>query len=416
MAPSATRPPIALPAILAALAMLGPFSIDTAFPAFAQMRSDFGVGAGQMQLVVSAYLLAFAAMSLFHGPISDAVGRRWVMLVGVGVYTAASIGCALAPNLSALLAFRALQGLSAGGGVIVSRTIVRDLYSGAQAQRLMSTVAMIFGLGPAIAPIVGGLILQVASWHAIFWFLAAFGVLLLIAVGFGLPETHPPERRTPFRPAPMLRDLVSVARHARFQQVAWASALTFSGQFLYIGAAAIFIVDLLHRGETDFWIFFVPMVAGVIIGSWVSGRAAGRLSGRRLISIGFAVTLAAAALNVLLAATPATQRLPYAVVGPSLMAFGIATAFPTLQLTALDLFPQRRGTAASVMTFIALTVNGVLASALAPLVTGSLLTLASAALGLVLAGLLAWARYLRSSQPVTEPPTVPQTLEPTDQM
>ncbi len=131
-----------LPALLAACSMLGPFSIDTAFPAFEVMGADFSASANAMQWVVSAYLFSFGLMSVFHGPLSDALGRKPVMIGGIGVYVLASVGCALSPNLGAIIAFRSLQRLSAGSGVIVSRTLVRDLYDGPQAQKLMATVMM----------------------------------------------------------------------------------------------------------------------------------------------------------------------------------------------------------------------------------------------------------------------------------
>src|SRR5699024_830689 len=145
--------------LLALLGMFGPFSIDTPFPAFVAMGEELDVSGASMQLVISAYLGSFAVMSLFHGPISDALGRKPVMVSGALVYALASIGCALAPSLPVLLVFRVLQGASAGAGTIVSRTVVRDLYEGPAAQRLMGLVAMIFAVAPAIAPVMGGWLL-----------------------------------------------------------------------------------------------------------------------------------------------------------------------------------------------------------------------------------------------------------------
>jgi DHA1 family bicyclomycin/chloramphenicol resistance-like MFS transporter len=253
--------------VLAGMSMLGPFSIDTPFPAFAQMRGDFGVGAEQMQLVVSAYMLAFAVMTPFHGPLSDAIGRKPVIIGALTAYAMASVGCALSPNLSVLLFFRVLQGLSAGGSTIIGRTIIRDLFDGPEAQRMMSRVMMIFGLAPAVAPIIGGLLLRVGPWPAIFWFIGGFALLLGAAVVAVIPETHPAERRRPLRLGPMLSDLWQVARSGEFERMSWAITVVFAGQFIYIGAAAIFVVDLLGKGEGDFWMFFVPMISGVIVGS-----------------------------------------------------------------------------------------------------------------------------------------------------
>src|SRR5690606_7811273 len=169
-----TRSTRTLTLLLAGLAMFGPFSIDTIFPAFPQMAAQFGADKVAMQQTISVYLLSYALMSIVHGPLSDALGRRRVILAGLVVFTLASVGCALSGDLPTLLAFRALQGLSAGVGLIVGRAVIRDVLQGDDAQRLMSHVSMIFGIAPAIAPILGGWMLGAGRWPLIFWFLAAF--------------------------------------------------------------------------------------------------------------------------------------------------------------------------------------------------------------------------------------------------
>lgn len=393
MAASRRHAGVLLTLVLAGMAMLGPFSIDTPFPAFAQMRGDFGVGVDDMQLVVSAYMLAFAVMTPFHGPLSDAVGRKPVVIGALAAYTLATIGCALSTSLPMLLAFRVLQGISAGGSTIIGRTIIRDLFDGVEAQRVMSRVMMIFGLAPAIAPIVGGFLLRFGPWPAIFWFVGAFSLLLAVVVLVVVPETHPPERRRPLRLGPMLSDLGQVARNGRFERMGWAITLVFAGQFIYIGGAAIFVVDLLGKGEGDFWQLFVPMISGIILGSWISGQAAGRVSARRLITWAFAVSAVAALVNVVLAVAFGPS-VPWAVVGPSLLAIGTGTAFPTIQVALLDLFPRVRGAAASVAGVMPLAANAVIATAITPLVTGSVTTLAVASLVLVGLGCLMWVWHL----------------------
>ncbi|KGN39036.1 multidrug effflux MFS transporter [Knoellia subterranea] len=379
--------------VLASMSMLGPFSIDTPFPAFAQMRSEFGVGVDEMQLVVSAYMLAFAVMTPFHGPLSDAIGRKPVIIGALVSYAVASVACALAPNLQVLLVFRVLQGLSAGGSTIIGRTIIRDLFDGVEAQRVMSHVMMIFGLAPAVAPVVGGLLLGVGPWPTIFWFMGIFAVIVAVIVLVTVPETHPPERRRPLRLCPMLRDVATVARSGRFERMSWAITLVFAGQFIYIGGAAIFVVDLLGKGEGDFWMLFVPMISGVVLGSWISGRMAGRISTNRLVAGAFAFSLAAALVNVGLTAAFGPV-LPWAVIGQSLIAIGTGVAFPTIQVALLDVFPEMRGAAASVAGVMPLATNAVIAAVLTPLVTDSVLTLAVTSLVLIVLGCLLWAWHL----------------------
>ncbi len=389
--PQSRRATLVIPTILAGLSMIGPFSTDTPMPAFPAMRADFGVGSDRLQLLISAYLFAFGAMAIFHGPLSDALGRKPVMVWGVSAYGLASVGAALAPNLSTLLVCRVLQGLCAGGGVIVSRTIIRDLYAGAQAQRLMSRVAMIFGIAPVVAPMAGGLLLQVWSWRSIFWGQAVMAVVLVVAVQWALPETHSSARRVPLAVRSVARSVAAVFRNAAYERLAWAGGLMQGAWFVYVGGAAIVVGDLLGRGELDYWMLFGPLVVGMTCGSWVSSRAAGRVAGRALVAAGFALELVGALVNVGLSGlADETGAVAYAVTGPALMTFGAAMAFPAIQLALLDLFPASRGAAASGSTFLGLTINAVVTAGVTPLVATSLRHVALASLALLLASGVLW--------------------------
>lgn len=396
--PLGWRMALLVPAVLAGLSMIGPFSVDTAFPAFREMEQHFSVSPAEMQWVVGAYMLSFAVMSPIHGPLSDAVGRKPVMLLGVAIYVLASIGCALSTSLSMLLTFRVLQGLSAGGGVIISRTLIRDIYEGAQAQRLMSRMVVIFGVAPAVAPMVGGWLLQAGSWRGIFWFLVAIGASLLIATVLVLPETHPPERRIPLRPGALLQSLLTPARSLAFHRVAWASALNFGGQFLYIGGAALFVVDLLGRGELDFWMMFAPMVAGIMLGGLISSRTAGIIAGPTLVTHALTTSVVGALLGVVVALTPMADELPWAVISLAILAVGSGAAMPVFQLLLLDLFPQTRGGAVSLFTFLTLALNGLTSALLVPLVMRSMLVLTSTVALMVLAGAALWWLHLRAER------------------
>lgn len=381
---------VALPIVLAMLSMIGPFSIDTPFPAFTEMGEKLSATQSQLQLVVTAYMLAFAVMSIFHGPISDALGRKPVMIAGTLVFVAASVACAFAPSLEWLLAGRVLQGLSAGAATIISRTIIRDLFDGPIAQRLMSRVVIIFGIAPAIAPIIGGLLVQIGPWQGIFWFLAAFGVVLILATVFVLPESHPPERRVPLHVGEIVRGLTEVARVPAFHRIAWAGTLVFGAQFFYIGGAAIFMVDLLGQGELDFWKLFVPMIGSMMIGSWLTGRIAGVIAIERVITLGYLVSVVGAVLGMGIALAPWGDVLPWAVIGVSLVAFGNGVAFPNIQLIMLDLVPHRRGAVASLGTFVTLCFNAVGAVTITPLAAQSVEGLAFAAMLSVVLGAMLW--------------------------
>lgn len=413
--PTSRRALVAIPIVLALLSMIGPFSIDTPFPAFTHIADDFGATTSQMQLLVTAYLGSFAVMSIFHGPISDAVGRRPVLVTGLAVYVVASVAASFAPDLTTLLVFRVLQGLSAGASTIVSRTVIRDIFSGAQAQRLMSRVAMIFGLAPAIAPMVGGFVLQLGPWPWVFGFQAVLGCVLIAAALLVLPESHPPERRTPLRPVEILGGIAQVFRIPAFHRIAWASTLLFGAQFLYIGGAAIFVGDLLGLGELDFWVLFVPMIAAMTLGSWISGRAAGVISGRRLVSAGYTVAIGGGAVGIAVCASPVGDT-PWAVLGCIFVALGASSAYPTLQLMALDLLPERRGAVMSGSTFVTLLFNATAAVALAPVLATSTLAFAVVAAVCVVLGQLCWSWHCAIESRETAPPEHPEELEPTDLM
>ncbi len=419
--PMHTPPPTVsygkLAAILGALAMFGPFSIDTIFPAFPQIGADLGAGKLAMQQTISVYLLAYAAMSVVHGPLSDAIGRKRVILAGLAVFVLASVGCALSTSMPMLLLFRALQGLSAGVGMIVGRAVIRDVLQGDDAQRLMSQVSMIFGIAPAIAPIIGGWIIGWSKWQAIFWFLALFAAVLWVVSAYSLPETHPPEARLRLRPAALLRNYLGILGNRRFVRLSIAGALNFGALFLYIASAPAFVLDLMRLNERQFGWFFIPMISGMMLGAFVSGRAAGRIEGVRLANIGFACCGLAALLNVSYNLLVDAPGLPWAVVPMSVNAFGIALVFPIITLAVLDMFPHQRGGASSLQAFTGLLSNAVIAGVLSSLVSGTGLHLAAASALFTLVAGLVWQQEQRSQRRMrTASSSQVMGLEPTDRM
>lgn len=414
VAPSISRTRLAI--LLGALSMFGALSIDTIFPAFPAMARDFAASKLAMQQTIAVYLAAYAAMSLLHGPVSDAVGRRRVILLGVAIFTAASVGCALAPSLQWLLGFRALQGVSAGVGLIVSRAVVRDCLDGAEAQRLLSTITMIFGIAPAIAPIIGGWILGFSNWHGIFWFLALWGALIWLAVWALLPETHPVTDRVAFRPRNLWHGNLAMLRNPGMRRLALAGSFNFGALFLYIASAPAFVIDLLGLNEQQFAWFFVPMISGMMLGAFASGRLAGRVGGLRLAGIGFVLCATAAALNLSYNLVVDVPALPLGVLPMVLNAFGIALVFPVLTLAILDLYPRQRGAASSLQAFISLGFNALIAGLVSPWVSGSGLQLAATGAAFTAIAWLLWWGYLRhcQSSPSLEADSVP--LQPSDQL
>lgn len=383
--------------LLALLGMVGPFSIDTYLPAFPAIAQALQATPVEMQQTLSAYLFAFAFMALFHGALSDSLGRRPVVLWGLAVFTLASAGCALSDSIGALVLFRALQGLSAGAGIVVSRAVIRDMFPPAQAQQVMSQVTIFFGVAPAIAPIVGGWLAVHLGWHSVFWFLTGVGVCLWLANHRWLPESLPPSERQPIHLGHLLRGYWELGTSPRFMLLALASGIPFNGMFLYVLSAPAFLGDVLGLEPTQFFWFFLVTISGIMGGAWMSGRLAGRIAPKRQIRHGFLIMLLIAALN-LVANLLLAPHVLWALLPIGIFSFGWALMVPVVTLLVLDLHPQRRGMASSLQAFVGSTANGVVAGMVAPLVMHSAVALAGASLLLMLVGLVAWI-YLHHRWP-----------------
>jgi len=382
--------PIGLAVLLGALSMLSPFSIDTFFPSFRTMQAEFGIGPLEMQQSLTAYLLPFAVLSLVHGPLSDALGRRPVVLWGIGIYSLASLACVFAPSYTTLLLFRAAQGMTAGVGMAVGRAVIRDRFEGVEAQRLMSAVTMVFSVAPAVAPIVGGWIHVLAGWRAVFAFLALFGAVLWFAGFRLLAESHPPARRVPLDARGLALTSWRILIDGRFLPLAIAAGFSFASALLYVGSAPALVLDHWQLAETQFAALFVPIVAGFIAGAALSGRLAGRWRAVRQVWTGFAVSATAAscglALQLLQVAPPriAEQCVIAAI------SFGVQLAFPPITLRMLDLFPDTRGSVASVQSFVGLMIGATTIGVIAPLLHGSLLSLSATSLFATLTAAALW--------------------------
>ena len=379
--------------LLATLTTIGPFAVDTYLPSFPAIGQSLGASAFEVQQTLSVYLACFSVTMLVHGTLADRYGRRPVIVAGLAVFAVASVACALAQSIGALIAARGLQGLSAGAGMVVARAIVRDRFPGPEAQRLMARMTMIFGIAPAVAPVLGGWLHHWFGWRSVFVFLAALAVVLLAATLRFLPETLAHERRQPINPRYVLRTAAAMLAHRQFMLLSGAVALEFAGLWLYIAAAPAFLMDHLGLDERQFGWLFVTMVVGMIIGSYASSRARTPAAMRRAVTAGYAVQAFAAAVNVAYCAA-FEPRLPWAIAPIFLYCIGMYLAKPTLLIAILDLFPDNRGMASSVQAFLQTLAGSLVAGFVAHALAVSPLALA---LGMALAlgaGLLCWAAYL----------------------
>lgn len=356
--------------------MVSPFSIDTFFPSFHTIAEHFALSKWAVQQTLTAYMLPLSIMSLVQGPLSDALGRRPVILGGLMTYTIASIGCAAAVSFPMLLVFRALQGTSAGVGMIVGRAVIRDRFEGPRAQKLLSLVTMIFAFAPAIAPIIGGWIQVALGWRGVFGFMTVVGVVLTLATHLLLRETHPAQLRPRLHAGELAATAWSIVRHREFLLLATAMGANFAAMMAFIGAAPAVVVDHWHLRETQFAYLFIPVIAGLLGGAWLSGRLAGRISYDRQSRSGFLLAvLGSGLMTILQAVWPAPPILPQQLL-LALIALGVQIASPTLTLRMLDLFPRARGSAASVQSCVSIAIGALVFGVMSPLLSGSLLTLA----------------------------------------
>jgi DHA1 family bicyclomycin/chloramphenicol resistance-like MFS transporter len=383
--------------LIAALAMLGPFSIDAYLPAFHAIGSEFGVPQIAVQQTLSVYLFAYAFMMLWHGALADALGRKPVVLASLAIYALATLGCAIAGNIETLWLFRALQGLCAGAGIVVGRAIIRDRFHGAEAQRLMSQITLVFGVAPAIAPVLGGVLLNVFGWRAVFWLLLALVIALLTWASKRLPETLPVTARQSLLPRHLWGNYVNVLRRPEFLLLAAIPALNFAAFFLYIASAPSFLMDLLGVSSYGFAWLFIPMITGVMIGALISGRTAGMMTSRRTIGLGYVLMFIGVATDVGVAAL-VPPGVPWHVLPIMIYAMGSSVTMPSATLLLLDLFPTMRGLASSLQGFLQFVLAAVNAGTIAPMLAGSLLSLALGMGGFTVLSLLLWITYLRHTR------------------
>jgi DHA1 family bicyclomycin/chloramphenicol resistance-like MFS transporter len=384
-------------ALLAALSTLGPFSVDAYLPAFAGIQASLGASPLEIQQTLSAYLFAFGLMFLFHGALSDSFGRRPVILVALVVYAMASVGAALTASVSGLILWRVVQGLSVGAGIVVGRAMIRDLFSPEESQRLMSLVTLFFGLAPVVAPIIGGWLFVGLGWRAIFWFLAAVGLVLVAVSWRFLPETLAPHARQSFHPVALVKGYEEVGIHARFLLLSLTAGFNFNGFFLYIVSAPVFLGEHLRLGPQEFAWLFIPSIVGIMIGAQLSGRAAGKLQPQETIRRAYGFMLTAATVNAIYAFS-APPSIPWAVLPIMVYGIGFAMAMPSITLITLDLFPTRRGMAASLQGFVSGMVNTLVAGVIAPLLFHDPRLLAVGMATLLACGLTTWTLYRRSAQ------------------
>jgi DHA1 family bicyclomycin/chloramphenicol resistance-like MFS transporter len=277
--------------ILGSLSAFAPLSIDMYLPAFPAMTTQLTASASQIQLTLTTFVISLAVGQAIAGPLSDAFGRRRPLVAGLVLYALASVACAFAPSAGALVAFRFLEGLGAATGIVIARAVVRDLFSGIAMARFFSSLMLVSGLAPILAPVIGGELLRFTSWRGIFVVLGVLGVILLLATMLGLPETLPASRRRPARVGSVLRSYGSLLHDRIFIGYAMTSALLFAGLFAYISGSSFVLQEVFGLTPQQFSLVFGVNSIGIMIAGQLSGRLVGRFPPRRLVTAGLVTAL-----------------------------------------------------------------------------------------------------------------------------
>jgi DHA1 family bicyclomycin/chloramphenicol resistance-like MFS transporter len=345
---------LALTVVLALLTALGPLSTDMYLPSLPAIAAGLGATTAQTQLTLSAFLLGFAAGQFFYGPISDRVGRKPVLLFGIGLFTLASLICALSPNIETLIGARFLQALGASGPIVLGRAIVRDFYEGPRAGKELSRMGTIMGVVPAAAPILGGVIERFTGWRVTFAFMILFGVALAATISLRMPESIRRKSETPISFAAILRGFKVLLGHAGYRTYVGLSMLTYGGLFAFISGSSFVLQKIYGLDELAFAFSFTFVVIGFMSGTMLAQHLVGRYGldgtiqlGVTCLALGGAIMLALVLLGV-----PSSLSIsaPMAIYG-----VGVGLTMPQSMASALMPFPDRAGAASSLLGICQMT-------------------------------------------------------------
>jgi len=378
-----TRPTLSpgLIAVLAALSAFAPLSIDMYLPALPTIARELGASGGDIQLTLTVFVLAFGFGQIVYGPIGDRYGRRPVILGALVVYVGASLACALAARADQLIALRLFQGLAACGGVVMARTMVRDLASGDQAARAMSLLMAASSLAPMAAPLIGGQVLALADWRAIFWVLAALGALAILAATLGAPETLHADHRQSLDPAGILRRFGELLKARAFVGPALTGGLQFAGLFCWLSGSPFVLIERYGVSPQDYGLIFAALISLMTLGSLLNARLAPRVGAARLLSRAVWVPAGAGLTLAVLGAIEAmTGRVG---LWPLMVPIAIQLACmswigPNAAALALQPYGHMAGSASSLMGVLNFGVGALFGTAVGQLLDGTVLPMALA--------------------------------------
>ncbi|RIW29585.1 Bcr/CflA family efflux MFS transporter [Bacillus salacetis] len=352
---------IGLAFLLGMLGVLGPLNIDMYLPSFPGIASDLSASASQVQLSLTSCLIGLAVGQIVVGPISDAKGRRSPLLLFIFLFALSSILCAIAPSISVLIAARFLQGFTASAGVVLSRAVVRDVFSGRELTKFFALLMVINATAPMIAPITGGaiLLLPFATWNTIFYFLGFLGILIVIVISLKLKETLPPERRLPSSVGSSVRTMISLFKDRSFIGYALTVGLIHGGSFAYVAGTPFVYQGIYGVSPQAFSILFGINGLAIISGSFIIGRLGGIVPERRLLKT--AAVIAVTATSFLLLMTIMEGPLAAVVISIFIYMTSMGMVLTSTFTLAMEHQGHRAGSASAVLGMLPLVIGSVVA-------------------------------------------------------
>lgn len=337
--------------LLAALSALGQFATNIYLPSLPEIRAQFDATDALAQTTLSAYLISFAVMQLFYGPVSDKYGRRPLIIFGAVIYIAGSAYCMFAPTLEHLIFARVMQAFGAACTLVVSRAVIRDSFDGTDLQRVMTLTAMVFALVPGLSPLMGGIVSDLAGWRNTFLVAGFLGVIVLALVLWRLPETLPRDNVKVRSIGDLVKGYVEVLSSRRFRRYALAGAFAMGGIFAFFGASPKIFIEILGVSPTEYG-FYPPLAStGFIIGGAIVGRLIHRMTPQTISGIGLAFFGIGVAIILFFSVFGPMTKYTLTL-GVVVYVTGLGIFFPTAMAMAVMDFPHRAGTASAAMGFM----------------------------------------------------------------
>lgn len=390
--------PVRLVLLLGALSAFAPLSIDMYLPAFPALSRELHAGPSAVQLTLTACLVGLAGGQLVAGPLSDTLGRRRPLLVGLVGYTALSAACVVAPSVYVLAALRLLQGLGGSAGLVIANAAVRDRYSGVPLARFLSMLLLVNGLAPILAPVAGGQLLRVTSWRGVFVVLAAIGLLLFVASLLWFDESLPADRRGPGSLGTTLRAFGALVRDRTFDGYALTGGLSFAAMFAYISGSSFVLQDIFRLSPQLFGVVFGVNALGIALVGQLNRGLVRRFSPRSVLAAALCASLAGGLL--LVAAVFAGWGLPAILPGLFAVVASIGIVLPNTRALALQDYPGMAGTASALLGVSQFAVAGVVAPLIGLAGTGTAVPMVVMIAGLAVVALLVFGLLTRP-QPTT---------------